>query len=75
MHEYGHHNANLQEASNPEQVKALLKYMIHHNDHHADELASLLNQLPEKAAKKLLMAIGTFEAANVELQEVLECME
>ncbi len=63
------------EEKGTEEVKALLSYMIHHNDHHADELADLLDQLPEKARKKMLMAIGSFEAANVELREVLDCLE
>ena len=56
------------------ETKALLSYMIHHNDHHAEELAALLDSLPKKAQKKLMIAIGSFEAANVELQEVLDCL-
>ena len=59
----------------PEETKALLSYMIHHNEHHAEELAALLDSLPKKAQRKLLIAIGSFEAANVELQEVLDCLE
>ncbi len=61
-------------AKTPEETKALLAYMIHHNDHHAEELADLLPSMPESARKKLLLAIGTFESANVELQEVLDCL-
>lgn len=57
-----------------EEVKALLTFMIHHNDHHNEELADLLDSLPEIARKKMMRAIGSFEAANVELQEVLECL-
>lgn len=57
------------------ETKALLAYMIHHNEHHAAELADLLTCLPKNAQKKLTIAIGTFEAANVELQEVLDCLE
>lgn len=57
------------------QTKALLEYMIHHNEHHAEELADLMETLPQNAQKKLTVAIGTFEAANVELQEVLACLE
>ncbi len=63
------------EATGTEEVKALLSFMIHHNDHHAEELADLLDRLPEKAQKKLMTAIGSFEAANVELKEVLFCLE
>ena len=57
------------------ETKALLSYMIHHNENHAEELAALLDALPKKAQKKLTLAIGSFEAANVQLQEVLDCLE
>ena len=49
--------------------------MLQHNEHHAEELADLLDSLPKHAQKKLTIAIGSFEAANVELQEVLDCLE
>jgi hypothetical protein len=49
--------------------------MLHHNEHHAEELAGLLDSLPENAKAKLSLAIGSFEAANVELKEVLDCLE
>ena len=58
-----------------ERIKALLKYMIHHNEQHVQELAELLDLLPPDVCKKLRMSIGTFEVANVELQLVLECLE
>ena len=58
-----------------DKVKALLNYMVEHNEHHADELADLLDMLPDKAKDKLTKAIGTFEAANVELRAVLEELE
>ena len=49
--------------------------MVHHNEHHAEELAALIDSLPKNAQKKMLSAVGAFEAANVELQEVLACLE
>ena len=61
--------------SDMEETKALLRFMIDHNDHHIGELADLLDRLPEAARKKLLLAIGGFEAANVDLRGVLECLE
>ena len=67
-HSHNHGSADMSE------TKALLAYMIHHNEHHAEELANLIDSLPKHAQKKLTMAIGTFEAANVELQEVLDCL-
>lgn len=52
-----------------------LLHMIDHNEHHAEELADLLDTLPTQAKKQLTRAIGTFEAANVELRQVLEYLE
>ncbi len=74
-HNYDEAHTHPDTSVNLKEKKALLSYMIHHNEHHAEELASLLDSLPQKAQKKLLIAIGSFEAANVELQEVLDCLE
>ena len=70
MHTHDHFHTDDKMA----EIKALLAYMIDHNEHHADELADLLDALPPKAQKKLRIAIGTFDAANVELREVLESL-
>ncbi len=67
----GHHHP---QGAEPQEVKALLEYMIHHNDHHNEELADLLDALPQAAREKLMIALGSFEAANVELRAVLECL-
>ena len=53
------------------QTRVLLEYMLRRNENHNAELADLLDHLPAKAQEQLLMAIGTYEAANVELREVL----
>lgn len=79
MHIHPDHIANHRhEQETPqgsEEIKALLAYMIRHNDQHAEELVDLLDALPVAARKKLMTAIGSFEAANVELQQVLDCLE
>ena len=43
MSEYGHSHEHSHEhtASSPEEVLALLKYMLEHNRHHAEELHDL----------------------------------
>ncbi len=74
-HEHGHDHAQERaEITPPERTKALLRYMIEHNEHHAEELAELLDGLEGSARKHLLEAIGTFEVANVQLREVLELL-
>ena len=75
-HTHDHvHGAAPEGATDLEKTKALLAYMLHHNEHHAEELAGLLDALPEPAKSRLSLAIGTFEAANVELKEALDCLE
>ncbi len=53
------------------QTRVLLEYTLRRNERHNEELAELLDHLPEQAREKLLLAIGIFEAANVQLREVL----
>lgn len=74
-HTHDEAHAHSEGTTNLNETKALLSYMLHHNEHHAEELAALLDSLPKKAQKKLTLAIGSFEAANVQLQEVLDCLE
>lgn len=74
-HEHNHtHSSQSLAGRNAEETKALLTYMIHHNEHHAEELAGLIDSLHQEARKKMSIAIGSFEAANVELQAVLDCL-
>lgn len=76
-HDHAHAHGIAQEQGDiprPERTKALLKYMIEHNEHHAEELAELLDGLEGNARKRLLEAIGSFEVANVQLREVLELL-
>ena len=87
MHEHEHEHTHAEPHSHPhehthghgeippqERTKALLAYMIEHNEHHAEELAELLDSLEGDARKRLLEAIGSFEVANVQLREVLELL-
>ena len=71
-HEHPHDHGDIPPA---ERTRALLAYMIEHNEHHAEELAELVDSLDGAARKRLLAAIGSFEVANVQLREVLELVE
>lgn len=71
-HEHSHDHGDVSPA---ERVEALLGYMIEHNEHHAEEMAELVDSLEGTARKRLLTAIGSFEAANVQLREVLELIK
>ena len=75
-HDHGHEHPNDHGDIPPaERTRALLAYMIDHNEHHAEELAELVDSLDGAARKRLLEAIGSFEVANVQLREVLELVE
>lgn len=71
-HEHTHDHGDVPPA---ERTRALLAYMIDHNEHHAEELAELVDSLEGSARKRLLEAIGSFEVANVQLREVLDLVK
>ncbi len=64
------------EATPMEETLALMKYMVAHNDAHAQELANLAAQLQEagktRAYKKLMNAVADFDMANAQLEAVLK---
>ena len=73
MYDHGHEHHHCRgDVPTAERTRALLAYMIDHNEHHATELAELVDSLDGAARKRLLEAIGSFEAANVQLRETLE---
>ncbi len=75
-HAHEHDHAALSgDVAPAERTKALLAYMIDHNEHHASELSELVDSLDGAARKRLLEAIGSFEVANVQLREVLELVK
>ena len=78
MHEHEHDHAHVPATGGvapEERTRALLAYMIDHNEHHASELSELVDSLDGAARKRLLEAIGSFEAANAQLREVLDLMK
>lgn len=75
-HDHGHeHHHGHDDLPQAERTRALLAYMIDHNEHHAQELAELVDSLEGAARKRLLEAIGSFEVGNVKLREVLELLQ
>ena len=59
-----------------EELLALMKYMVSHNDAHAQELAELADQLKSagraKAYQKLMDAVASFDMANAQLDAVFK---
>ena len=59
-----------------EELLALMKFMISHNDAHAQELAELASQLKEagktRAYNRIMDAVADFDMANAQLDVVLK---
>ena len=59
-----------------EELLALMKYMVTHNDAHAQELAELADQLKtagkSRAYQKLMDAVASFDIANAQLDAVFK---
>lgn len=63
------------EAHDTKELIALINYMIHHNEHHNEELeglASSLKGVNEGAYAKVKEAIESFEKGNASLGEALK---
>ena len=74
-HAHGDHDHHHNDGQTPmEELLALMKYMVQHNDAHAQELAELADQLrgagKAHAYKKLMDAVADFDMANARLDAV-----
>jgi hypothetical protein len=58
-----------------EELVALMKYMVDHNDAHAQELTELADQLRQagkaRACQQIMDAVANFDIANAQLSAVL----
>lgn len=77
FHTHGHHHHDHSHECTPmEELLALMKYMVNHNDAHAQELAELADQIHQtgntRAYKKIMDAVAGFDMANAQLSAVLE---
>ena len=74
-HEHGEHDHHHGAGDTPmDELLALLKYTVQHNDAHAQELAELADQLrgagKSGAYKKVMDAVADFDMANARLDAV-----
>ena len=75
-HSHTHtHDHDHSHAGTPmEELLALMKYMVSHNDAHAQELAGLADQLrqagKDRAYRKLMDAVADFDMANAQLEGI-----
>ena len=75
-HSHSHSHSHHHDATPMEELLALMKYMVTHNDAHAQELAELADQLKQagrgRAYQKLMDAVASFDMANAQLDAVLK---
>ena len=74
---HAHSHSHLHRHDTPmEELLALMKFMVSHNDAHAQELAELADQLKEagqtRAYQKIMDAVANFDIANAQLDAVLK---
>lgn len=75
-HAHGDHSHSHGEADTPmEELLALMKFMVNHNDAHAQELAELAGQLKDagkgKAYRRIMNAVADFDMVNAQLDSVV----
>ena len=75
-HHHDHDHSHEHNGTPLEELLMLMKYMVSHNDAHAQELAGLADQLKEAgkthAYRKLMDAVAGFDMANAQLEAVLK---
>ncbi|MBR4291164.1 MAG: methyltransferase domain-containing protein [Oscillospiraceae bacterium] len=77
MHVHSHDHDHSHGGGTPmEELLALMKYMVGHNDAHAQELTGLAGQLKEagklRAYREIMDAVAGFDIANAKLDAVLQ---
>ena len=76
-HSHGHSHTHGHDGITPmNELLALMKYMVSHNDAHAQEMASLAAQLKDmgkhRAYDKIMDAVADFDMLNAKFDAVLE---
>ncbi|MBR1972406.1 MAG: class I SAM-dependent methyltransferase [Oscillospiraceae bacterium] len=74
---HDHHHHGVMETSTPmEELLALMKFMVNHNDAHAQELAELAGQLmgagKSRAYYQIMDAVANFDMVNAQLDAVVK---
>ena len=75
-HSHGHGHSHCQEDTPLEELLALMKYMVTHNDTHAQEMAELAVKLRDsgktRAYKRIMDAVADFDILNAKFDAVLK---
>ena len=75
-HDHPHHDTPAADATPLEETVALMRFMVAHNEAHAQELADLAQQLGDSgnrnAYRRIMDAVVSFDMGNATLSAVLE---
>ena len=75
-HDHHHHDAPAADATPMDEIVALMKFMVAHNEAHAQELADLAQKLGDagnrNAYRRIMDAVVSFDMGNATLSAVLE---
>ena len=69
------HTGSASQPVSAEERLALLKYMVHHNAHHAEELHELAHGVDGEAAEWLHNAVADTEESNKKIEAALALLE
>ena len=77
-HEHSHEHMHHHEHSEGNKDLALLKYMVEHNEHHAEEIADMARLLREagqiQAAEELEAGVSDFKSGNFHLSKAYDLL-
>ena len=75
-HDHGHSHDVSPDATPMDELLALMKFMVNHNDAHAQELAELADQLQTvgklRAYQQIMDAVANFDMVNAQLDAVVK---
>ncbi|MDY3918169.1 MAG: cobalt transporter [Candidatus Limivivens sp.] len=74
-HDHPHMDSCESTTDGKEKSLTLMKYMLHHNEHHAEELAQMADNLSGAAAEAVREAVAEFQKGNEKLSLALHIME
>lgn len=75
MHDHNHEHHHDHAAGSKEEAVALLKYMLDHNTHHAEELHDLGHHVEGEASELIHQAVADFKSSNEKLAKALELLK
>lgn len=75
----GHEHAQPREGTAMEEMLALMRFMVNHNDAHANELAELARQLEDagmaRQCSQIMDAVADFDMVNAKLSGIADSLE